>query len=142
MKLPLNETEYRSVIQSYNNIFSTFSNDDSIPAFFEECIFKWGIQLGISKEDLRYIENNPETIRFIPPRDRKEALEQIYDLVYIIFLDEIIEDDELKVAMEYAKKLGFEPSIIGDLLKAMVTASHDTIRRSDIKYEVSDLEMV
>jgi hypothetical protein len=138
MKLLLNQEEYRSAIKSFNNIFAFFLHSDDRPKSFLNCIFKWGIQLGISKDDLDYILSNPESIEFIKPEDQEEALEQVYDLIYIIYLDEIIEDIELLVATAYAEKLGFNSSIIPDMLKALVTAPHEGVKRSQLKEEIKE----
>jgi hypothetical protein len=46
---------------------------------------------------------------------------------------------ELEILMKYAKKLGLPPYIVGDLVKAIVTAPYDGIQRWQVKNELKDL---
>lgn len=139
MDLPLNRDEYNSVRKSFYNIFALFINIESISSQMMDCIFKWGIQLGISRDELHFIMNKPEAIQFIEPENQIEAIEHVYDIVYMIYLDGIVEDVELEVTMKYAEKLGFKPHIVGDLLKAIVTAPHDGIDKTQVRKELSSL---
>jgi hypothetical protein len=139
MKLFINQEEYKSALKSYNNLFAHFLIAKNQPANYKACIYKWGIQLGIAKEDLEYIINNPASIKFKKPGSTKEAIAQVYDLVNIIFLDEIIEDVELSVAGAYAEGLGFKPYIISDLLKALVKSPDKGIDREQVQNEMKEL---
>lgn len=139
MDLPLNRDEYNSVRKSFFNIFALFINNDSISSQMMECIFKWGIQLGISRDELHFIMNKPEAIQFLDPQSQYEAIEHVYDIVYMIYLDGIVEDIELEVTMKYAEKLGFKPHIVGDLLKAIVTAPHDGVDKTQVRKELGSL---
>ncbi len=139
MDLPLNRDEYNSVRKSFFNIFALFINTESISSQMMDCIFKWGIQLGISRDELHFIMNKPEAIQFVEPENQIEAIEHVYDIVYMIYLDGIVEDIELEVTMKYAEKLGFKPHIVGDLLKAIVTAPHDGIDKTQVRKELSSL---
>ncbi len=139
MDLPLNRDEYNSVRKSFFNIFALFINIESISSQMMDCIFKWGIQLGISRDELHFIMNKPEAIQFVEPENQFEAIEHVYDIVYMIYLDGIVEDIELEVTMKYAEKLGFKPHIVGDLLKAIVTAPHDGIDKTQVRKELSSL---
>lgn len=139
MDLPLNKDEYTSVRKSFFNIFALFIKTESISSQMMDCIFKWGIQLGISRDELHFILNKPEAILFTEPENQMEAIEHVYDIVYMIYLDGIVEDVELEVTMKYAENLGFKPHIVGDLLKAIVTAPHDGIDKTQVRKELSSL---
>lgn len=139
MDLPLNRNEYNSVRKSFFNIFALFLKIESINSQMLDCIFKWGIQLGISRDELHFILNKPEAVQYIAPENQMEAIEHVYDIVYMIYLDGIVEDVELEVTMKYAEKLGFKPHIVGDLLKAIVTAPHDGIDKTQVRKELGAL---
>lgn len=139
MDLPLNKDEYNSVRKSFFNIFALFIKIESISSQMMECIFKWGIQLGISRDELHFILNKPDAIQYVEPENQIEAIEHVYDIVYMIYLDGIVEDVELEVTMKYAENLGFKPHIVGDLLKAIVTAPHDGIDKTQVRKELSSL---
>lgn len=139
MDLPLNKEEYASVKKSFYNIYALFLKVESISSELLNCIYKWGVQLGISKDELHFILNKPESIHYEEPSTQVEAIERVYDIVYMIYLDGIVEDVELEVTMKYAEKLGFRPHIVGDLLKAIVTAPYDGIEKSQVRQELSSL---
>jgi|SRR5690554_5202196 hypothetical protein len=139
MDLALNKDEYNSVKKSFFNIFALFLNLESINNQMLDCIFKWGVQLGISRDELHFILNKPDAIQYQAPENQMEAIEHVYDIVYMIYLDGIVEDVELEVTMKYAEKLGFKPHIVGDLLKAIVTAPHDGLDKTQVRKELGSL---
>lgn len=139
MDLALNKNEYNSVKKSFFNIFALFLNLESINNQMLDCIFKWGVQLGISRDELHFILNKPDAIQYQAPENQMEAIEHVYDIVYMIYLDGIVEDVELEVTMKYAEKLGFKPHIVGDLLKAIVTAPHDGLDKTQVRKELGSL---
>ena len=139
MELPLNRDEYNSVRKSFFNIFALFLKIETISSQMLDCIFKWGIQLGISRDELHFILNKPDAIQYVEPENQFEAIEHVYDIVYMIYLDGIVEDVELEVTMKYAERLGFKPHIVGDLLKAIVTAPHDGVDKTQVRKELSGL---
>ena len=139
MDLALNKAEYNSVKKSFFNIFALFLNLESINNQMLDCIFKWGVQLGISRDELHFILNKPDAIQYEAPENQMEAIEHVYDIVYMIYLDGIVEDVELEVTMKYAEKLGFKPHIVGDLLKAIVTAPHDGLDKTQVRKELGTL---
>ena len=55
----------------------------------------------------------------------RNDVEAIYHLVYMIYLDEVVDDIELEVAAIFAQTLGFRNSVVSDLFKAIATTSQD-----------------
>jgi hypothetical protein len=139
MVMELDETEYASVKNSFYNIYSLFIAENAQSEGFHDCIIKWGLQLGISEIELEENLKKNLKFQFKEPSTPLEAIEQVYDLVYMVYLDGIIEDVELEVAMEYAQRLGFKKHIVGDLLKAIVTAPHDGVSKDQVRKELKEL---
>jgi len=136
MGLELNAQEFEQVKSSYLNIFSFFVKAKGVNKKKLDCIFNWGEDLDIPHEELKYIFNHPDSVFFEQPAAKIDAIEQVYDLVYMIYLDGIIEDIELEIAMEYANLLGFKPGIVGDLLKAIDTAPGDGVPKEQVRKEL------
>jgi hypothetical protein len=128
-----------TVLSSYFNIYILFARDGTLEKGLIHCIYGWGLQLKIRKEKLDAVQQHPESFEYRKPGNKYAALEQLFDLVYMIYLDSQIEDTELQVLMIYAKKLGLPPYIVGDLVKAIVTAPDDGIPYSQVKDELRDL---
>ncbi|MEM7548114.1 MAG: hypothetical protein AAF363_00460 [Bacteroidota bacterium] len=139
MDLELSKKQFDSTKESFLNIYALLIKRKAITKENLDCIFKWGAQLDIPREELNFILNNPDSIEFDRPKTKIEAVEQIYDLVYMIYLDGLVEDIELEVAMTYAEKLGFQRGIVGDLLKAIDSAPGDGIPREKVKEELKEL---
>lgn len=137
-KESLKREEYESIKKSYFNIYSLFLSDDEITRQLVDCILKWGLQLDLTEEELEDVIKKRDSYSFeMPPKE--EAIEQIYDLVYMIYLDDVVEDIELEVAMRYAEKLGFQPHLVGDLLKAIVSAPSDGVDHFQLRKDIKHL---
>ena len=134
-----NTSRSATVLSSYFNIYILFARDSTIETDLIDCIYNWGLQLKIRSEKLEAVRRYPENFEYRRPGNKYIALEQLYDLVYMIYLDSQVEDKELQILMKYAKKLGLPPYIVGDLVKAIVTAPDDGIPYSQVKGELKDL---
>ncbi len=105
-----------------------------IESKYIRCLVKWGIQLGVNVEDLKELEKANATI----PSDKAGRLEALYHLIYMIYLDKVVEDIELEVATAFAEKLGFQNALVGDLFKSIATLGYDNYSVRDVHKEVED----
>jgi hypothetical protein len=124
------------VKKSYFHLLSFFLKDEKIESRYVSCLLKWGIQLGIDISNTKDLEN--ATNLFVNPTQKAEKVEALYHLVYMIYLDKVMEDVELEVASVYAEKLGFQKSLVGDLFKSIATAKYDQYTPQTVKKEVED----
>lgn len=138
MKKHLNKEHLFSVKKSYFNILGLFLHEDKMESRYLRCLLKWGFQLNLSPEDLRTANVELETLTYLQPSEKVEKLEAIYHLVYMIYLDEVVEDVELEVAAIFAETLGFKPTIVSDLFKSIATAAYDGTAERDVHAEVVD----
>jgi hypothetical protein len=127
----------RSIKKSYLNILALFLGQDKIESRYLRCLLKWGFQLHLNPEDLKP-NIDISHLKFSHPEEKIEKLESIYHLVYMIYLDKVVEDVELEVATIYAQKLGFEASIVSELFKSIATAAYDQTRPRNVHQEVMD----
>ncbi|NMM46791.1 hypothetical protein [Marinigracilibium pacificum] len=129
----IDKNEFDHVKQAYYNIYAFVKSDYEGNNAFKACIDKWGEQLNIPDEAL----TERESISFKIPENKLASLEEIYDIVYMIYLDGVIEDVELSLTIKFAEKLGFEKHVVGDLLKAIVTAPYDGIPKEEVRNELT-----
>lgn len=122
------------VKKSYFNLLAVMTSSPEIESKFIRCLVKWGIQLGVNIEDLKELEKTNATI----PSDKASRLEVLYHLIYMIYLDKVVEDIELQVATAYAEKLGFQKELVGDLFKSIATIGYDGSSAQDVHKEVED----
>ena len=127
-----------SIKKSYFNILALFLGQEKIESRFLRCLLKWGFQLQLSPEDLRQADVDISSLSFLRPDEKLEKLEAIYHLVYMIYLDEVVEDIELEVATIYAEKLGFKSGVVSELFKSIATSMDDDEHSRDVRQEVID----
>lgn len=133
----LNKEQIASIRKSYFNILGLFLEKEYFESRFIRCLLKWGFQLQLTPEDLKVENLDMATVAFKIP-DKLERLEAIYHLIYMIFMDKVVEDVELEVAAKYAEKLGFQPSVVSELFKSIATAAYDEEEPRDVRQEVID----
>jgi hypothetical protein len=122
------------VKSSYFNLLAVMMTSQQMESKYIRCLVKWGIWLGVNIEDLKELEIIKATI----PSDKAGRLEAIYHLIYMIYLDKVVEDVELEVATTYAEKLGFQRGLVGDLFKSIATIGYDNYSVGDVRKEVED----
>ncbi len=134
-----NSTESNQQIKaSYFNLLAALFEQEKIKSSHAKYLIKWGIQLGISPEELDGLGKGIANPSFAHPIDEVGKLESIYHLVHMIYLDKIVEDVELELASIYATRLGFKSSLVGDLFKSIATTEFDPSSPEDVRKEVID----
>jgi hypothetical protein len=133
-----NKEHLTSVKVSYFNILALFLSQEKIESRYLRCLLKWGFQLHLTPDDLREADVDLNHLTFLKPGEKVEKLEAIYHLVYMIYLDDVVEDVELEVAGIYAETLGFKPTVVNDLLKSIATESFDEATPRNVHEEVLD----
>ena len=127
-----------SVKKSYFNIVALFLGHEKIDSRFLRCLLKWGFQLHLTADDLRNADVDISHLKFTSIGDKVEKLEAIYHLVFMIYLDEVVEDIELEVATIYAKELGFKSNVVSELFKNIATEPYDQASERNVRQEVMD----
>ncbi|HEY3402662.1 MAG TPA: hypothetical protein VGK59_04690 [Ohtaekwangia sp.] len=138
MNHKLDKEHLESVKTSYFNILALFLGRDKIESRYLRCLLKWGFQLRLSPEDLAKANVDISNLKFAQPDNKVNRLEAIYHLVYMIYLDEVVEDVELEVATVYAQQMGFKASIVSDLFKSIATEVYDEGQIRNVRQEVLD----
>ena len=137
-KSQFDKEHLESVKDSYFNILALFISHPTIQSRFLRCLLKWGFQLHLNPEDLTRANIDLTHLKFAHPGDTVSKLEAIYHLVYMIYLDEVVEDIELEVATTYAVQLGFKSSVVSELFKSIATEPYDGQKPRDVRNEVID----
>jgi hypothetical protein len=122
------------VKKSYFNLLAVMMTSPTIESRYIRCLVKWGIQLGVNVADLKELEITNATI----PSDKTGRIEALYHLIYMIYLDKVVEDVELEVATAFAEKLGLQKELVGDLFKSIATLGYDNYSVQDVHKEVED----
>lgn len=132
----LTKDQLNSVKKSYFNILALFLEKDKIESRFLRCLLKWGFQLHLNPNDLHQAQVDVSHLAFTEPEEKIDKLESIYHLVFMIYLDQVVEDVELEVATIYAEKLGFKPFVVGELFKSIATSEYDQNKPQGAREEI------
>lgn len=126
----LSQKEIASMKDSFFHIYHSFLNEGFISKDSVGCLFKWGVQLHISEDELEFIDPLKDDYDIIT---KENAIEHLFNLVFMIYLDGVVEDIELEVVSKYAEKIGFRSHVVNDLLKTIVTAPSDGFNFKHVK---------
>ncbi len=132
----LSQDEIQSIKYSFFHIYHSFLNEGFLSKDFVGCLFKWGVQLHITEDELKNIDPSYVVEEIA---SKESALQHLFNLVFMIYLDGKVEDIELEVVTKYAEKNGFQSYIVNDLLKAIVTAPHDGYDFQHVKQHLREI---
>jgi hypothetical protein len=132
----ISDEELLSIKESFFHIYHSFQNEGFLSKDFVGCLFKWGVQLHINEDELKFIDPDYEDQEVV---GKEAGLEHLFNLVFMIYLDGVVGDIELEVITKYAKKLGFDSHIVNDLLKTIVTAPFDGYDFKHVKTHLRDM---
>ena len=138
MENELSKEQLISIKKSYLNMLALFLEKEKVQSSYLRCLLKWGFQLHLSPADLQHINVDVSDLAYKDPSSKVETLESMYHLVYMIYLDQVVEDVELEVASMYAMKLGFKENLVSELFKSIATAAYDESEARDVRQEVLD----
>jgi len=127
-----------SIKRSYLNIVGLLLKEEKIESRYLRCLLKWAFQLHLTRDDLKEANVDFSDLKYSYPAGKVEKMEAIYHLVHMICLDDVVEDIELEVASLYAKALGFQPGLVAELMKSIVTADSDGTPAGDVRRQVID----
>lgn len=134
----LTNEQLASVKKSYFNILALFLEKEKIESRYLRCLLKWGFQLHLNPNDLHHAQVDVSHLAFTQPEEKLEKLESIYHLVFMIYLDRVVEDVELEVATIYAEKLGFKSFVVSELFKSIATAAYDEGEPGSVRQEIME----
>lgn len=132
----LEEIEKEKLKRSYFNMLALFLSTPQVDSRFIRCLIKWGIQMQISPDDMVKLGNDLTLLTYATPDSEEEKLKSVYHLVYMIYLDRVIEDVELEIAMSYAEKVGLNKTVVAKLFQSIATATADGITPEMLEKEV------
>jgi hypothetical protein len=138
----LPDLEKEKLKRSYFNLLALFLSTPQVDSRFIRCLIKWSIQMSITSEDMVKLGKDITLLTYTSPSTEHEKLKSVYHLVYMIYLDNVIEDVELEVAMIYAEKIGLNKIVVAKLFQSIATASGDGISPEMLEKEVLDFMSV
>ncbi len=84
-------------------------------------------QLGLQKEDIDAIIQNPEKFALKPPAAEEDRMRILYYLLFMMRVDGKIRPEEEKLCYKAGLRLGFNEQLTGDMIRILKTYLDDDI---------------
>lgn len=132
-----NDKKANDLLKShFLNLFNWASIDEDQADAEMQYLYELGKKWNISENELLQILQKPQEITFVKPDSTAECIYQLYDLVCMMLIDDKVDEREVALCVKIAIKLGFEPHIVGDLVKTLITAADDHIPKETVQKEL------
>lgn len=99
------------------NLISVAMSDGNMDENEAKALLSVAMRLNINEGDVRQMVTNYRDIRFVLPKERKNRIQQFWDIIMIILADGKIEEHEMKIFENFATKLGIRKAIIAGLIR-------------------------
>jgi hypothetical protein len=119
----------------YSVLWLLYPNQITKPAH-QKCLVKWATQLGLDPTEILTAHNNADTPR-PKPETKSEKIRAVYNLMLLICMDQVIEEEELEIAEQYAVAIGLKKSIIRALFDSIFTT-----RNSELTPEAMEAQII
>ncbi|HBY51619.1 MAG TPA: hypothetical protein DEH15_04045 [Marinilabiliales bacterium] len=83
-------------------------------------LHRMGSKLGLTKPEIDDLLTTNKQSAYIPPYELSKRFEQLYDVVKMIYADDVINDNEMRLASGLAIKSGFAEEEIPVLLSVLI----------------------
>ncbi len=117
-------------ISHVRNLVSLAYTDGVMSPEEQEIILQIAERSGMTQEELDFVMEKPDEIKFYVPRKTSDRIEEIYDMVTLMMIDGGISDQEMLLCKLVAEKMHFDPVVIDVMIDDIV----DMIAR-DIVFE-------
>lgn len=104
------------------NLIAIAITDGSFDNKEKELVFELGIRSGLSKDELKQINDNPASVSYIQPDKKHEKIEQLYDLILLILVNNKVTANEQALCKTFALKLGIELNVVNKLIPALTNS--------------------
>jgi uncharacterized tellurite resistance protein B-like protein len=94
-------------------------------------------KLDITEDEYKEVMKKPNKFPIDPPINSERRLERLYDLFRIIFVDHMIDEDELGLIKKYALGLGFTNESALEIIKRSIAIFSGNLDFDDYRYLVN-----
>jgi spore coat protein CotH len=82
-------------------------------------ILQVGERLGLKKKVIIAIDKKPQNLTFILPKTDKERNAILYDLLFLMKFDRVVDQNEIQLIHEVAFRMGFRPTMTQEMIEVM-----------------------
>lgn len=115
------------------NLINVAKRDGNIDKKEIEYISHIGYKLGFSKKEIFTHFNNPASKRFELPSTPKEIVEQLYDLVAVMMIDNELDQKEIEYITSFGLEMGLDENTLSTILLTMMKEIEGMIDKENIR---------
>lgn len=120
----------------FTNLFQVALADNEVSPAELNFLYELGISRGFFKEQIDEIIANPHKTRFEKPHSLIEAIEQLYDLVQMLWMDGKVHLHEVELIKSFAKRFDINDEIVEELVETLIEQVKAGISKSDLINEI------
>lgn len=130
-----NTKKTKGIKSHISNLVAIAKSDGHFSMAEKRLIFEIGKKNGVSNEKVKDIIKSEEPIKFKIPKNDSLRFDQVADLAEMLLADGSYDESEIEVCIEIAEKLGFKKSIVGVLVRKIVTGLSNGQTKEELKNE-------
>lgn len=106
--------------------------DDAIKNDEMKLLYKIGVKLGFTETEIKSLIEATENAFNIPPNELSRRFAQVYNLVKMTIVDEVIGKNEIRLVSNFAAQSGFKETEITNLLSLLITGIKQGLEDDDL----------
>jgi len=126
--------EHRKNVAHFAAMATLAASDGKISDEEKTMLDRFARKLEISDSEYREVMKPQNTYPIEPPVDSEKRLERLYDLFKIIFVDHMIDDEEMTLLRKYAIGLGFSDDSANKVIARSVAIFSGKVDFEDYLY--------
>jgi uncharacterized tellurite resistance protein B-like protein len=113
--------------------------DGKIDAREQVFLAKVAGRLGIKEKEFKKVLANPSAVEFHPPKDDKERICQLFDVILMMLADGRVDQREMELCIHAASRLGFRTSTVPTLVNGIVQKINQGAAREQVATEFANI---
>ena len=127
-------SEHRRNLAHFAAMATLAASDGVIDEQEKELLDRFARKLDITAEEYKEVMKPSNKYPIEPPINSEKRLERLYDLFRMIFVDHMIDDEEMTLLRKYAIGLGFSTESANKIIKRSVEIFSGKIDFDDYTY--------
>ncbi|MEM1407591.1 MAG: hypothetical protein AAGG59_12505 [Bacteroidota bacterium] len=107
------EHQYLSFKKNHvRNLIALAKADGNLHSSEEEMLYKIGAKYGLKDRQIATLIQSDKEVKIKVPQGHDQKMDQLYDLVIMVYADGVVEDREVTFCEELMEQFGFKKEIV------------------------------
>jgi uncharacterized tellurite resistance protein B-like protein len=112
------EHQYLSYKKNHiKNLLALARSDGSMHEKEERLLFKIGKRYGLKKRQIQELIDSDEKFAVVVPDNHNDKMNLLYDLILMVYADDVIDDHEVKFCEEVVERFGMKRDLVQWMLR-------------------------